>query len=236
MFTITLRLIENEKGFMIMEKVNKFENPCSIRYKKRYESLPEDIKKQWDDIENLPNEKLYLKRIKRKFKPEIEIGTIFALKLPEDVFLFGKVVADVSKLPILISDEDCRYYVAFISKKASKNMEDFPSEITADDILVGPWIIGDWLWRGGKFYTVGQKPLTEEEKKIDYGFYKMKLEPSRMIYEGLVDNGYIVDINGCKMDHEPEFLETTGCITIIGIEKELRQEIIVNPSIIEDIF
>lgn len=210
-------------GGSAMHAINKFDNPVSERNKKKYNTLNEMQKRLWDGIDNLPKEKKQLQPIKRKCKPEIKKGTIFALLLPENVYMFGKIFEDNLKLPMIDSD----YFVAFISSFTSENMNDFPKEIKGENILLGPIIIGGGLWKNGTFYTVGYEPLSEEENQIDYGFYKIKFMHDNSSGK-MIDKGYIVNAVGEKIDYEPKYLDSCAYITIDGIERGLRQAIIAN--------
>lgn len=202
-------------------------NPCRRRYVERYNSLPEDVQKQWDDVKNLPKEKLYLKPIKRKRAPDTPAGTIFAMKLPEDVYMFGKIVNDNLNLP-MIKDG---HFVIFVFAYSSRDMMDYPTELTEKNILAGPWIINDGLWRNGTFFTVGYQEVSEQEKAIDYGFYRFRYVPAEA--GGLVDRGDILDAAGNKLDREPKYLSICGYRTLDGIEQGIRKEIIANPELIK---
>ncbi|MGQ7320250.1 Imm26 family immunity protein [Streptococcus suis] len=42
-----------------------------------------------------------------------------------------------------------------------------------DNLLIPPVIVSDDYWKKRYFYTISNIPLTEEEKSIDFGFYKI---------------------------------------------------------------
>ena len=181
---------------------NIYETPISKRNDVLYASLSMEQKRLWNEMDQLPKEKIQLQPIKRKRKPEITKGTIFAMLLPEDVYLFGKVFVDNLHLPMIDSD----YYIAFISRKAAKTMTEFPTEIPEEDVLMGPIIIGDGLWKNGTFYTVGYNPLTTEEFQIDCGLYKTKFQVDASSGK-MIDNGYFVNVYGEKIDYVPKHFE-----------------------------
>lgn len=209
-----------------MNITEEYKNPCRARYVARYNSLSEDIQRKIDDIDKLPKDKLHLKPIKRKRNPKIHEGTIFTIKVPEDVFFFGKVICTDLTLPMI----DKGYFVVFFFRQGSRDMSHFPLELTTDNILIGPMILGDGLWKNGICYTVGFQPLTEREKGIDYGFYKMSYKISES--GKMVDFGKVIDVNGNVLQKEPAFLDHCGYTTIHGIEHAFRQEIIIEPSLI----
>lgn len=147
--------------------MNQFQNPIALRYNKVYNSLSNEQRQQWDNIEYLPKEQWRLKKIRRVRKPEISAGTIFALLLPENVYMFGKIVEDKLSLPNIEKD----FFVAFISSQVSDDINHFPHVIHDENIILGPVIISDGLWKNGTFFTVGYEPLTEDEMNLDYGFF-----------------------------------------------------------------
>lgn len=208
--------------------VNIYETPISKKNDVLYASLSMEQKHSWNEIEHLPKEKIQLQPIKRKLKPEIAKGTIFAMLLPENVYLFGKIFLDNLCLPMIDSD----YYIAFISRKAAKTMAEFPTEIPEGDVLIGPIIIGDGLWKNGTFYTVGYNPLTTEEVQIDCGLYKSNFQVDGSSGK-IVDNGYYVNMYGEKIDYEPKHLELCAYKTIDGIERAIRKELIINPNLLD---
>lgn len=197
------------------------QNPYSRKFVARYNSLPVDVQKQIDDIDKLPKEKIYLKPIKRKRKPEIHEGTIFAVKLPEDVFFFGKVICSNHNLPNI----DKNFFVVFFFRQGSRSLDNHPSKLTKDNILIGPMMFGDGLWRNGTCYTVGFQPLTRYERKINYGFYK----------HNILDGGKVIDVNGKALKKEPTYLDISGYTTIHGIEYAFREEIIIDSSLLSNV-
>ncbi len=63
--------------------------------------MSEEQQIAWDEIDTLPKEKKYLKPIKRKRNPEIKTGTVFAMLLPENVYMYGKIISDNPELPMI---------------------------------------------------------------------------------------------------------------------------------------
>ncbi|MBT3319165.1 MAG: hypothetical protein HN948_10145 [Clostridia bacterium] len=204
-----------------MNTVEEYINPCRRRIVTRYNSLPEEKQKQIENIDKLPKDKIYLKPIKRKRKPEIHEGTIFAVKLPEDVFFFGKVICLNHNLPNI----DKSFFVVFFFRHGSRSLDNYPTKLTKDNILIGPMMFGDGLWRNGTCYTVGFQPLTRYERKVNYGFYK----------HNILGGGKVIDVNGKLLKKEPIYLDFCAYTTIHGIESDFRREIIIDPSLISDV-
>jgi hypothetical protein len=220
--------IQFKKGIK-MNIIEEYKNPCRNRYVARYNSLLEDIQKKIDDINKLPKEELYLKPIKRKRNPVIHEGTIFAIKLPEEVYFFGKVICSELALPMI----EKGYFVVFFFRQGSRDMKRFPLELSADNILIGLMILGNALWKNGTCYTVDLQPLTKREREINYGFYKFNYRTSES--SKIEDLGKVIDVKGNVLQKEPAFLGLCAYTTIYGIESAFRKEIIIAPSLINDL-
>ncbi len=212
-----------------MNIIEEYKNPCRSRFVDRYNSLSEDTQRQIDNIDKLPKAELYLKPIKKQRNPNIHEGTIFAIKLPEEVFFFGKVICLKPELPNICKG----FFSVFFFRRGSRDLGHYPLELTKDNILIGPMILGDGFWRNGTCYTVDLHPLTKYEKEIDYGFYKPSYKPS--VSGKLICQGKIIDVKGNVLQKEPSFLHHCAYTTIHGIESAFRKEIIINPSLISDL-
>ena len=78
-------------------------------------------------------------------------------------------------------------------------------------------------WKKGYFHTIANIPLTEEEKNLDFGFYKLHCKGNFFCKE-----------TGELLDKEPKILGMHGITTIIGIGLEIERELIINPSLLEE--
>ena len=205
-----------------MKKIinEKYVNPLRSRFVLEYNAMTEEQQHQFDLIETLPKEKKYLKYIKRKRLPDVKIGTIFVMLLPENIYMYGKIIAKADNLPMI----DAGNFVAMISRITTKEIENFNFDLTETGILCGPWIIGEGFWKNGTFFTVCEGELSKKEKKLDIGFYEMNFRPQE---DGkLIDKGFFIDLNGKKIRKEPKFLNHCAYITIVGIEEEIRKHVI----------
>jgi hypothetical protein len=199
-----------------MNIIEEYKNPCRTRWVKRFNSLPVEIQEQINHIDDLPSITVRLKPIKRAKQPTIEEGTIFAVKTLEDVFFFGKVINAKLNLPNIRDG----FFAVFFFNEGSKDIENFPTELTHENILFGPLILNDGFWKNGICYTVGCRTLTESERQLEYGFYLDRL------------SGFILSAEGKALNKEPVFLDFSAYTTIAGIEKELKKEFIINPKLL----
>lgn len=187
-------------------------NPIRRRYVQWFNSLSEEQQIAMKGIDNLSKEEFYLKKIKRKRKPNIVPGTIFAMHLPENVYLYGKVIQEAENFPMI----DPGFFIIMLSNIVTKELENVEFKINESTILAGPMIIGDGLWRNGTSFTTGYYELTEDEKTLDIGFMKM---------HG-ANNYYLLDKHGGTTDREAKFLDYCAYTTIYGIEYEIRKQVI----------
>jgi len=91
------------------------------------------------------------------------------------------------------------------------------------NLLIPPAIVGDEYWKKGYFHTIANIPLTEEEKKLDFGFYSIHFKGNFFCKE-----------TGELLDKEPKLLGMHGITTISGIGLEIEEELIINPSLLEE--
>ena len=90
-------------------------------------------------------------------------------------------------------------------------------------MLIPPAIVGDAYWKKGYFHTIANIPLTEEEKNLDFGFYKLHFKGNFFCKE-----------TGELLDKEPKLLGMHGITTISGIGWDIERELIINPSLLEE--
>ncbi len=74
--------------------------------------------------------------------------------------------------------------------------------------------------------------LTTEEFQIDCGLYKTKFQVDASSGK-MIDNGYFVNVYGEKIDYVPKHLELCSYITLDGIERAIRKELIINPNLLD---
>ena len=78
-------------------------------------------------------------------------------------------------------------------------------------------------WRLGYFETIGNVPLTEDEKSVDYGLYNSEI---------LGKGGCFQKANGEKMDHFPKYYSTSGFTVYAGIYMVIKDETLLDPSLL----
>ena len=198
----------------------KLDNPLFSEWKSRYESLPVNTRKEIDSL-SLKNPKDYqLKVIKRTKKP-ISSGDVFILCPRIGIYFYGKVLQD----HILHINNDTfvngkNVIFIFRCKSTQPTMDNFNPNY--NELLIQPAIVDESYWHRGFFYTISNKPITEEELRLDYGFYAINIM-----------SGYYCKANGELLAQRPKILGTFGITTITGIASQIEKEFIINPDIVK---
>ena len=194
------------------------ENIISLEWKKRYESQPEEIKRELDDLSEafddykVFKEKYQLKVIKRTRKLAKK-GDIFVFSPREGIYFYGLVVKDDLK-----SDEEYNWYVIMLFKSKTNSLNDINFIPYYNDLLLPPLIVTRLYWTKGFFYNVGH--LDEVNYNISYGFYD--------VYWNIT-----VDEYDQKINYVPDYITSAGVMTDIGIAYEVNKELIINKDLLK---
>lgn len=194
------------------------ENKLSLKWKKRYESQPEEIKRELDDLSEafddykVFKEKYQLKVIKRTRKLAKK-GDIFVFSPREGIYFYGLVVKDDVK-----SDSEYNWYVIMLFKSKTNSLNDINFIPYYNDLLLPPLIVTRLYWTKGFFYNVGH--LDEVNYNISYGFYD--------VYWNIT-----VDEYDQKINYVPDYITSAGVMTDIGIAYEVNKELIINKDLLK---
>ena len=120
----------------------------------------------------------------KRSKGQVLEGDVFVFRFEEDSdYYYGRILAT----KLMADDRDPMAdgsHVAFIfsSKTKSLNMENLNRNY--QESAMGPFLVMDLYWRKGYFFTVGNIPLSKEEKNLDYGFMMLidDVEPIKEKY------------------------------------------------------
>lgn len=196
-------------------------NLIALRRKERFESLNLEIQKELDNFYDTKAATHQLKVIK-KSRSIPKVGDVFLVSPREGIYFYGKVLISniVRKVPDSFVEGK---HVVFIFKGNTheKNIDKYMPDYS--NLLIPPAIVGDEYWKKGYFHTIANIPLTEEEKKLDFGFYSIHFKGNFFCKE-----------TGELLDKEPKLLGMHGITTISGIGLEIEEELIINPSLLEE--
>ena len=194
------------------------ENKLSLKWKKRYESQPEEIKRELDDLSEafddykVFKEKYQLKVIKRTRKLAKK-GDIFVFSPREGIYFYGLVVKDDVK-----SDSEYNWYVIMLFKSKTNSLNDINFIPYYNDLLLPPLIVTRLYWTKGFFYNVGH--LDEVNYNISYGFYD--------VYWNIT-----VDEYDQKINYVPDYLSVSGVMTDIRVAYDVNRELIINKDLLK---
>jgi hypothetical protein len=109
----------------------------------------------------------------------------------------------------------CQVVIVFNDAFSEKNLENFNPSYKK--IFLPPQKVFIDYWKQGLFETIGNIPITNEEKNLDYGFFDM--DPLKRF-------GYFVDVKDNKLDYIPENYSQDGICTIWGLYMKFMLELI----------
>ena len=194
------------------------ENIMVKHWKERMATLPKEKVEQIES--SIENEQLV------KLKPSklmTKQGDIFVLSPVKGVYFYGKVFeANIQHIEKSSWYNGCNVVFVFACKSQEKDLLNYNAD--PKSILIGPKIISLDYWAKGLFETIGNIPLTEEEKQLDYGFFCM---------EPLDRWGFFQKANGEKLDYEPTLFSGYGINTLTGMYMSMKTELIINPDLLK---
>ena len=76
----------------------------------------------------------------------------------------------------------------------------------------------------GYFYNIKNIPLSQEEKELDYGFYKYLYRPENP--DGMCDAW------GKRINKNPYFKSLYAATTLYGVSPEIKKYIIAEPELL----
>jgi len=196
-------------------------NPVLKRWEERKKALPEETRKELEDFSNrsvIKGENLTVLKRVRKF--ELKDGDIFLCSLNGKVYYYGKILKakiDNEQDPWISQGS---MVCIFREKTTTKDLSNYKGDYSNP---LGLFIVTRQYWTGGYFETIGNIPLTEEDKNFDYGFYDEDfIGPMGGFYKE----------TGEMLDYMPKYVYIFGISTLIGVYNYLKKEAIIDPSLL----
>ncbi|MCU9533315.1 Imm51 family immunity protein [Streptococcus sp. CSL10205-OR2] len=195
-------------------------NLIADRRRKRYLQLDKETQRKLDDFYKNRADSYQLQVIeKSKISPQT--GDVFLFSPRKGLYFYGKVL--LANIHRKIPDsfiEGNHMVVLFKSRVTDLSMDNYRPDY--NDLLISPEIVPVDYWKRGYFYTLTNIPLTEEEKGLDIGFYRLSFPKN-----------YFCKVTGEKMVREPKILGLHGITTLTGIASEVERELIIDPTLVE---
>lgn len=188
-----------------MDKCNINENILIKQKQERYNCLPKEIRDKLDFFYEQDSSLFQLQKIKSK-RIYPEKGDIFELKTRDNIIIHGLVINNHINN---INGEDLIMIIFF---SCDRDIEDINfCDISKEDLLLPPQIVGKEYWSRGLFYNVNH--ISDFHFTDSYGFYS-------------VGKKKIFDEYGEIIDRMPCILGIYGVCTIWGIGKKIQEELI----------
>lgn len=195
----------------MLDLTHMHDNVLSRRWQERYSKQPPEIQKKLDELDEEDPEEYQLKVIKRK-RIIPKTGDVFLVNPVQDLYFYGIVLNDNINN---INGDEQSVIMIFKSKTREQTMDNFILDF--DNILIGPCIVAKGYWSKGYFYNIAR---LDSIMKIDYGFYD-------------VIDGKYYDEYEVELKHTPKYLGLFGVSTITGIAYKIKQELIIDNSLLE---
>lgn len=194
-------------------------NLIAARRKERYDSLDRETKKELDDFFAHRVSTHQLQVIEKSKNAPCE-GDVFLVSPRPGIYFYGKVL--VSNIVRTVPDsfvEGNHVVFVFKSQTKEKTLDNYSPNY--DDLLISPAIVPQHYWKKGYFYRIANIPLTEAERQLDFGFYKIHFKRNFFCKE-----------TGEVLEKEPDLLGMHGITTLTGIASEIERELIINPGLL----
>jgi len=202
-----------------MKLIDPKDNLIANEWQKRYSLLNQDTKEKIDKFfTSMKPEEYQLKVIKRTRTKPAE-GDIFILSPRENLFFYGRVLISninhIAQSPFIHGKS---VIVIFRCRSEAIGWDGYRPNY--DELLIQPTIVDSSYWSRGFFHTIGNKPISKYESKLDIGFYDTSF-------------GIFRTETGKEMNHRPKLLGMYGISTIIGITIKVNQELIIQPKLLD---
>lgn len=133
-------------------------------------------------------------------------GDIFVLQPQKMVFYFGKVIqTDLKTIDSFIKGMTLIYIYEYSrhDKVLLKNLEE-------ENLLIAPMIVNNQPWSRGYFETIGNVPVSEKEKKLEFAFWDVLREE-------------YVDLYGQVVKNRPKYCSIYGLGSYGSVGKEVQK-------------
>lgn len=200
-------------------KLIKGENIVSSKWKKRYEKLPDSVKKELDKETDFfhnggyktPNS--HQLRIIKRARKYPQKGDVFVFSPRDGIYFYGIVAnSDVT------NHNGDGMYVIMLFKDKTKSLDNISFVPDFHNLITNPLIVTRLYWTKGYFYNV----MHIEELQIDitYGFYHIGWDA-------------IVDEYDNILEKEPQYIGISGVSTDVGIAYDINTELIIHPELLQ---
>lgn len=137
-------------------------------------------------------------------KPPKE-GDVFLVQPFSRVYYYGKVI----RTHLESADSCVRGMNLIFLYDRRADGRDIPDELGGGDFLIPPVIINRLPWSRGYFETVGNAPVTEDEKNASYGFWSFQKKR-------------FVDVGGVPLARKPRCWSDYGLASYAVVGEKIQ--------------
>lgn len=195
------------------------ENIVYLKWKERYEKLPDSVKKELNREDDLFHNGGYrdpsshqLRVIKRTRKYP-QKGDVFVFAPRDGIYFYGIVVNDN-----ITNHNGDGMYVIMLFKDKTNSLDNISFIPDFHNLITNPLIVTRLYWTKGYFYNV----MHIEELQIDitYGFYSIGWNKILDEYDNI-------------LEEEPQYIGISGISTDIGVAYDINLELIIHPELLQ---
>ncbi len=107
-------------------------------------------------------------RVLKPSRTKPQAGDIFAMKLPDETYLFGRVIGAELEPPQAPTPQA---YLIYVYRERSKTMEPSLDALAPDRLLLPPLFINRMPWTKGYFKALGNRDLSRDDLLQQHCFW-----------------------------------------------------------------
>lgn len=134
------------------------------------------------------------------------IGDLFALQPMRDIYYYGKVINP----SVRSEDPFVNGMVLIFLYSNSTKIKKLLSCDELGELLIPPMVVNFQPWLKGYFEKIGNLPICDYDKNVDYGFYL----PYQRKY---------IDLQYNELDHEPKYWSIFGLSSYGAVGRAIHE-------------
>lgn len=160
----------------------------------------------------------------QKTRKRPKIGDVFVVQPLRDRYYFGKVLeTNIQGTNVMFEG---MVLICLYDHVSEDRM--LPESLDAYPLRISPTVVNYQGWLKGYFETVGNIPLSEREKNLDYGFYERE-DPVELIEEEIPKRTTYIDLHGNPLNRVPQYSSSTGLYSYGFVGRVLHGSVEHNP-------
>lgn len=143
----------------------------------------------------------------KKSRKKPQKGDIFVVQPFQNIFYYGKVIeTDIRSKDSFVNG----MFLILVYDKMSKSKDSpIPSDLDRCDLLIAPTIVNRLGWSRGYFETICNLPLTDQERKMSFGFWSFQRQ-------------CFVNVEGTKLESRPRYYTDYGLGNYLVVGEKIQ--------------